>query len=142
MGLDLTYYNQTSRNQILGVEISKASGYNNRILNAGEIENKGLEIVLSGTPFKAANGFTWDVAVNYARNRNKVIALADGLTTLILHQQRGLNSEARVGEAYGTLFGIDLNAAPMARLSTTTVCQLCLQHHVFWVIFSPNGRVV
>ncbi|MFN4147105.1 MAG: SusC/RagA family TonB-linked outer membrane protein [Runella sp.] len=106
VGLDVTYYDQTSRNQILGVEISKASGYNSRILNAGEITNKGLEVVLSGTPVKLPNGFTWDIAVNFARNRNRVVALAEGLTTFILHQQRGLNSEARVGEAYGALFGI------------------------------------
>ncbi len=112
VGLDVTYYNQTSRNQILGVEISKASGYNNRILNAGEIQNKGLEIVLSGTPFKSPQGFTWDVTANFARNRNKVIALAEGLTTLILHQQRGLNSEARVGEAYGALYGIGFEHSP------------------------------
>ena len=112
VGLDITYYNQTSRNQILGVEISKASGYNNRILNAGEIVNKGLEVVLSGTPLKSNKGLTWDISANFSRNRNQVVALADGLTTLILNQQRGLNSEARVGQPYGTLFGIGFEHAP------------------------------
>ena len=112
LGLDITYYDQTSRNQILGVEISKASGYNNRNLNAGEIKNKRLEVVISGSPVKLANGFSWDITANFARNRNQVIALAEGLTTLILHSQRGLNSEARVGQAYGTLFGIGFERAP------------------------------
>jgi len=116
VGLDVTYYDQTSRNQILGVEISKSSGYNNRVLNAGEIKNKGLEIVLSGTPIKALNGFTWDITANFSRNRNKVIALAEGLTTLILHQQRGLNSEARAGAPYGTLFGIGFERSPNGQI--------------------------
>ncbi|MCU0338434.1 MAG: SusC/RagA family TonB-linked outer membrane protein [Spirosomaceae bacterium] len=112
VGLDVTYYDQSSRNQILGVEISKATGYNNRILNAGQIDNKGIEVVLSGTPVKSVRGLNWDISFNFARNRNKVVALAEGLTTLILHQQRGLNSEARVGEAYGALFGIGFERAP------------------------------
>lgn len=112
IGLDVTYYDQTSRNQILAVDISKASGYNQRILNAGELTNKGVEVVLTGTPLRLANGFTWETTVNFARNRNRVGALAEGLTTYVLHQQRGLNSEARVGQAYGTLFGIGFEHAP------------------------------
>ncbi len=112
IGLDVTYYDQTSRNQILAVDISKASGYNQRILNAGELTNKGVEVVLTGTPVKLANGFSWETSVNFARNRNQVVALAEGLTTYVLHQQRGLNSEARVGEPYGTLFGIGFEHAP------------------------------
>lgn len=112
LGLDVTYYSQSSKNQILGVEISKATGYNSRILNAGEITNKGLEVVISGTPIKAVNGFTWDVSFNFARNRNKVVALAEGLTTYTLHTQRGLTSEARVGQPYGALYGIGFEHAP------------------------------
>ncbi len=112
VGLDVTYYEQTTRNQILGVEISKASGYDRRILNAGEITNKGLELTISGTPIKLDNGFTWDVSLNYARNRNKVVALAEGLTTYILASQRGMTSEARVGQPYGTLYGVAFERSP------------------------------
>ncbi|GAB3175846.1 SusC/RagA family TonB-linked outer membrane protein [Telluribacter humicola] len=112
VGLDVTYYEQTTRNQILGVEISKSSGYDRRILNAGQITNKGIEISLSGTPLKLDNGFTWDVSVNYARNRNKVEELAEGLTTYILASQRGMTSEARVGQPYGTLYGVAFQRSP------------------------------
>jgi TonB-linked SusC/RagA family outer membrane protein len=106
IGLDVTYYDQTTKDQILGVEISKASGYNTRILNAGKITNKGVEVTISGTPVKLSNGFSWDVSVNYARNRNKVVELAEGLTTYTLATQRGMSSEARVGQAYGTFYGV------------------------------------
>lgn len=112
VGLDLTYYNQVSRNQILGVEISKASGYDSRILNAGKISNTGLEIVLTGTPVRLANGFSWETALNFSRNRNKVLELAEGLMTYVLYSRQGLNSEARVGQPYGTLFGIGFDHAP------------------------------
>lgn len=112
VGLDFTYYEQTTRNQILGVEISKASGYDRRILNAGEITNKGIELTLSGTPIKLDNGFAWNVSLNYARNRNKVVELAEGLTTYILASQRGMTSEARVGQPYGTFYGVAFERAP------------------------------
>ncbi len=105
VGIDATYYEQNTRNQILGVDISKSSGYNRRILNAGEIVNKGIELTISGTPLKLGNGFQWDVAFNFARNRNQVIELAEGLTTYTLNERRGLTLEARAGQAYGTLYG-------------------------------------
>lgn len=106
IGLDVTYYEQTTKDQILGVEISKASGYNTRILNAGKITNKGVEISISGTPVKLPGGFSWDVSLNWARNRNKVVELAEGLTTYTLATQRGMSSEARVGQPYGTFYGV------------------------------------
>lgn len=106
IGLDVTYYEQTTKDQILGVEISKASGYNTRILNAGKITNKGIEISISGTPVKLPGGFSWDVSLNWARNRNKVVELAEGLTTYTLATQRGMSSEARVGQPYGTFYGV------------------------------------
>jgi TonB-linked SusC/RagA family outer membrane protein len=112
VGVDFTYYDQTTRDQILGVEISKASGYNTRILNAGKITNKGIEVSISGTPIKLSNGFSWDVSLNYSRNRNKVIELADGLTTYTLATQRGMSSEARVGQSYGTFYGVQFKRSP------------------------------
>ncbi|MDO1449994.1 SusC/RagA family TonB-linked outer membrane protein [Rhodocytophaga aerolata] len=112
LGVDFTYYNQNAEDQILDIEISKASGYNKQIINAGEITNKGVEITLSGTPVKLMNGFTWDVSLNFARNRNKVVALADGLTTYLLATQNGLQSLATVGQPYGSLFGVAFERSP------------------------------
>ncbi|MBA4853520.1 SusC/RagA family TonB-linked outer membrane protein [Emticicia sp. BO119] len=116
VGLDFTYYDQATKNQILGVEISKASGYDKRILNAGRINNKGIEITLSGTPFETISGFKWDVALNFARNRNLVVELAEGLTTYTLQERRGLISIAQVGQPYGSLYGIGFKHAPDGQL--------------------------
>ncbi len=109
LGLDVTYYNQSTKDQILAVDISRASGYTGRILNAGEITNKGVEVVLSGTILQLPGGFSWDATINFAKNKNEVVALADGLTSLTLWTQRGASLEARVGEAYGNLYGIKFN---------------------------------
>ncbi|RAJ92660.1 TonB-linked SusC/RagA family outer membrane protein [Larkinella arboricola] len=107
VGLDVTYYNKQSFNQILKVNVSNATGFASKLLNAGRLENKGVEIQLSATPVKAGP-FQWDVVLNWAQNRNKVIELAEGLTTYQLNQDiniRGMGVEARIGQPYGTFFG-------------------------------------
>lgn len=105
LGLDMTYYHQSTINQILAVSISTASGYTSQILNAGEITNQGIELMLNARPIQLSSGFSWDVALNFARNRNKVVELAEGLENYILGTQNSLTSEARVGQPYGTLYG-------------------------------------
>lgn len=105
LGLDMTYYHQSTVNQILAVSISTASGYSSQILNAGEITNQGIELMLTAQPLKLSSGFTWDLSLNFARNRNKVVELAEGLENYILGTQNSLTSEARVGQPYGTLYG-------------------------------------
>jgi TonB-linked SusC/RagA family outer membrane protein len=105
IGLDINYYDQETNDQILAVDISRGSGYTGRILNAGKITNKGVEISLSGTLVKLPNGLTWDASVNFAKNKNEVVELADGLNSLVLWTQRGASLEARVGEPYGNLYG-------------------------------------
>ena len=124
VGLDLTYYNKSSTDQILDVNVSNASGYLSKLLNAGKITNKGIEIQLTATPVKLDN-FQWDISLNWARNKNKVISLADNLTTYQLNTSynpitqatstnsfRGLSVEARVGQPYGTFFGKGFLRAP------------------------------
>jgi TonB-linked SusC/RagA family outer membrane protein len=107
LGFDFAYYKNNSIDQIFGVPVSTATGYTSKILNAGEIENKGVELSLFGTPYKTDN-FTWNVNVNYSKNKNKVISLADGIQNLQLGNfQGGVTINARVGEPYGVIQGTD-----------------------------------
>ncbi len=111
LGLDLTYYDKQSYNQILKVDVSNATGFSSKLLNAGRLQNRGIEIQLTGTAVKTSS-FKWDVALNWARNQNKVVELAQGLTTYTLGTVRGMGVEARVGQPYGTFFGQGFMRAP------------------------------
>jgi len=109
IGLDVTLYEQTTEDQIISVAVSRATGYDSKLLNAGKVRNRGVEIVLNGAVIDKPN-FGWDVSINYARNRNTVLELftdenGNELETIVLHSRRGLSLEARVGEPFGTLFG-------------------------------------
>jgi len=110
LGLDVTYYNNNSRNQILPVPVSSSFGYASKTFNAGKINNKGLEIVLNGTPIKTEN-FTWDATINWAKNKNKVIKLDDQVSTLSLSNTL-VDLVAREGESYGQFMGYDFVYAP------------------------------
>lgn len=103
--LDFTYYRTDSRNQILKLATSAASGYNSQVRNAGHIRNQGYEIQLSATPVRSRD-FQWDINTNYGSNRSKVIKLDDeGLIKSYQLYSSGIQVLASVGEAYGTLFG-------------------------------------
>lgn len=105
VGLDITYYDNVSRNQIINIPVSSAFGYDSKVINAGKINNKGIEITLTGTPIRA-NGFEWNSSLNWSRNRNKVIALAPGINTFQLANSL-VTLVAREGQPYGQLLGND-----------------------------------
>ena len=71
IGLDFTYYDQISKNQIMGMANSWTTGYQRRLINAGEIENRGIEIGINTRPIQIGD-FSWDLNVNFSKNSNKV----------------------------------------------------------------------
>lgn len=103
-GIDFTYYNSRTRNQILAIPLSNTSGYTSRRINAGLITNYGVEMILTGTPIKKKD-FVWDAFLNFSANRSKVLELSDGLTNYVMASRR-VTVEARVGERMGSMFGI------------------------------------
>jgi len=105
MGFVLTYYKSATKNQIMGVQISRATGYTSRMLNAGEVENKGVELLLRANPLRSTDGLNWEVTVNWSKNTSEVTELYEGIETLVLGGQWSVNVEARQGEPYGALFG-------------------------------------
>lgn len=107
LGLDATYYASVSRNQILDIPLSLTSGFTRRVINAGEIQNRGVEAVLSLTPIRnLERRFSWDVNVNFSANRSEVVELADGIENFVIaFGPDGNTVEARVGGRMGDLYG-------------------------------------
>ena len=105
-GVDFTYYTQSATNQILSTTISSASGFGRQVINAGEISNTGVELLFTTTPYRTGD-WRWDLDVNLARNRNEVVELVEGQTSLVLGEarHRGNFVTADVGEPYGSIKG-------------------------------------
>ena len=108
LGLDLTYYNQLSKDQIVTLPSTSAIGYDYRLVNAGEIGNKGIEIALNGRVLDY-KGFAWDAGLNFSKNINKVNKLVEGMDYLEIEKARWCNVTvgAEVGENYGVIKGSD-----------------------------------
>ncbi len=104
IGFTATYYKSNSINQLLQVSLPVATGYSNQYINAGNIQNRGLEIVVNGTAVKNRN-FSWDVTLNFALNRSKVVALSDLVKIFYLGGGYGRSATPVIeeGKAYGDL---------------------------------------
>jgi len=112
ISLDLTYYNQKTTNQIIAIPVSASSGYITMMTNAGEIDNSGIEISLGLVPIKSDNGFNWDIFFNFAKNKNEVVSLANGVEQYELGTYWDLKVMAIPGQPYGSLYGYDYKRDP------------------------------
>lgn len=108
INLDVTYYDAKSTDQIINIPISPASGFTSKSINAGEITNKGVELMLGANILSTASGFDWDISLNWAKNISEVVSLAEGVE----QYEVGSYWDAKIvnipGEPYGSLFGSDL----------------------------------
>jgi hypothetical protein len=139
IGLDLTFYQSNTKNQIINIPLSLTSGYSTRSINAGLIRNYGFEAMLNLVPLVGkTNSLRWTVDLNFSSNRSKVIELSDGLTNLVM-ASRSVSIEARVGERMGDMYGIGF-----ARVQNTNPAGAHYEasgKNVGQIVFS-NGRPV
>lgn len=104
LGLDVTYYSASTKNQIVGIDVPAATGFNTKLINAGEIRNRGVELLLTGMPVRSKNT-SWEITLNLSRNRSKVISLSPGIDALSLISTPEISIEARPGLPYGNIVG-------------------------------------
>ena len=104
IGFMATWYKSNSFNQLLQVSLPVATGYSSKYINAGNIQNQGFELVVSGFPVRNKD-FTWEVQLNLALNRNKVIELSDDVKIFYLGGGFGRSATPVVeeGKPYGDL---------------------------------------
>jgi TonB-linked SusC/RagA family outer membrane protein len=103
---DFTYYSSTTEDLIFNVPVSASSGYSSAVLNAGKTNNKGIELSLMATPVQT-DDLRWDIGVNFAKNQNELVELADGIDNIRYTSLFGVTLEARPGQPLGTFYGFD-----------------------------------
>ncbi|WP_426790406.1 SusC/RagA family TonB-linked outer membrane protein [Sphingobacterium sp. WOUb80] len=109
LNVEFTYYSTRSKDQILSSSLAGSAGATKVRFNTGELSNKGIEFIVRATPIRNSN-FNWDIALNGAHNKNKVISLADGIDIFPLQDlwgNNGVRMYAKAGEDYGTIYGYD-----------------------------------
>lgn len=116
VGLDVTFYDETTSDQILPVNISRASGYTSRYLNAGSIRNNGVEVLLEATPIQNSNGFRWTTSFSFAKNNSEVVSLHPDVKGLQLGGEWYGQIWAREGEPYGQIVGYSYKRDSQGRI--------------------------
>jgi TonB-linked SusC/RagA family outer membrane protein len=106
LGFDFTYYSQKTTDDILQGTISQGSGFYTTSLNIGELSNKGIELQINGTPVRGP--LTWDISLNLAKNKNKVIRLSEGINSIQMEEPRTRTVFVKniVGYPFGMLTGL------------------------------------
>jgi hypothetical protein len=111
LGLDFTYYDQKTTDDILDIGISQASGFASTSVNVGKLTNKGVEVLLTVTPIRTST-ITWDVSFNFAKNNSKVVSLIEGQDQLVVDpftaepRTRTVLIKQIVGQPYGMITGL------------------------------------
>lgn len=110
INFDFTYYSQSSKDQILPVGLPASSGYDSRYANIGEMTNKGIETTLGATAI-GTSSFRWDISANFAKNNNKVVSIAEGVTSFQVPGSAfgGVIPSIVEGQPYGVIMGSTYN---------------------------------
>jgi TonB-linked SusC/RagA family outer membrane protein len=115
--VDFSVYKNRSKDQILTIPISEASGFTSKVINGGIVENKGVELSLRGTPIRTSSGFSLELYGTYTRNRNKVVDLQlEGVTQVSLGGLSDMAAVAAEGKPYGTFYGVDVQHDDQGRV--------------------------
>ncbi len=93
LGIDLTYYNRKTTDDILAVPLAYSSGYTSALLNIGALSNRGVELLLSGKPLSNKN-FSWETSFNFSYNKSEILKLAPGIKNV---------GGAEVGDPFNTI---------------------------------------
>ena len=122
LGLDVTYYNSNTVNQILTLQLPTGTGFTAQLINAGKIRNRGVEITLSGQPLKEG-ALTWNTSVNFARNVNKVVELHPNIkqawiATVVRTAGVAVHEGGSFGDLYGYTWAKDANGQYMVNDTT------------------------
>lgn len=105
LGFDFTWYKSNATNQIITLPMDPLSGYTGRIINAGNIQNAGIEISADFRILSRPNAFNWTTSVNFAQNNNVVKSLYPGVTKYQLGGFDQVSVQAIAGQRYGQIYG-------------------------------------
>lgn len=104
LGIDFAWYKSNARRQLLDLPMDPLSGYTKQKINAGNIQNRGIELMINARPVETKD-FAWNIQANISKNRNTIVSLKEGVTLYELGGYDNLKIYATAGGAYGEIYG-------------------------------------
>jgi len=142
-GFDLAVYQGATRNQQLRRVVDASTGARFKMVNAGEVRNKGIEVAMDGMPIKIKDGFSWKVFATFSMNQNKITELGDSTMILQTGPVAGGQLVAKVGGSLGDLYGIGYQRSPDGQIiyDGKTGVALLTDEVVYLGNTIPKGKV-
>lgn len=106
LSVDFSYYRNNSKNQILSIPIPTSTGYSFSVVNAGEVQNNGIELTLRGTPIRTSTGLSVELFGTFTKNTSKVVDLLPGIEQVSVGGFSGMSIVAAKGLPYGEFYGV------------------------------------
>lgn len=104
-GVDFTWYKKNATNQLLNLPVPAETGYASKIINAGDIQNKGIELMAYTEILRSPAGLNWRIILNFSKNKNTIEELAEGIEKYAIGGSEHVNVYATVGSLYGDIWG-------------------------------------
>lgn len=104
LGFDFAWYKSNAKRQLMKIPVNEMSGYKNKIINAGNIQNTGIELMINARPVETES-FSWDTQINFSKNNNKILDLGPGIPKYELGGAEELKVYAVAGGNYGEIWG-------------------------------------
>jgi len=142
-GFDVAVYQGATRNQQLRRVVDASTGARFKMVNAGEVRNKGIEVAMDGMPIKIKDGFSWKVFATFSMNQNKITELGDSTMILQTGPVAGGQLVAKVGGSMGDLYGIGYQRSPDGQIiyDGKTGVALLTDEVVYLGNTIPKGKV-
>ncbi|MEJ2881273.1 SusC/RagA family TonB-linked outer membrane protein [Pedobacter sp. GR22-6] len=112
VGLDVSFYKSNATNQLINISMDPLSGYKFKKINAGNVQNKGVELVLDAKILDNSNALSWNTSMNFSHNNNTLEYLTDELTTYPLGGYDDVQIVSVVGQKYGEIYGTTFQRVP------------------------------
>ncbi len=140
---DVAAYSGNTEDQILQRIVDRASGFSKAVINAGKVQNQGIEISVNATPVSVRNGFKWITGIVFSSNRNKIVELPDSSVVLQTGPVGGGQIVAKVGGSMGDLYGRGYLRAPDGQVvyDATTGFAKITEDVVYLGNTIPKGKV-
>jgi hypothetical protein len=116
IGLDVSWYKKNTFNQIFTPPISATSGFTSSVINAGNVQNSGVEVMLNLSPVRLQNSLRWDVSLNWARNRSRIISTGAGVDNFFIGNDRNVTVAASPDRPFGDFRGRGFQRTPEGRI--------------------------
>jgi len=139
LGIDFTYYDRVSTDQIFSVQMPASSGYISKVENAGKITNKGIETAINIIPVSHQNGLKWNIALNFSKNKSEVVELFEDIEQIDIGANfTSFGTVNKIGYAYGVVQGTVLRRDDEGNLLINGTTGYAMASNELGIIADPN----